>query len=220
MRVMRSASDSPAYHCELERQLLAARPGEDVLLLYVNRPSVIVGRHQQIEAEVDVAYCRRHGIEIVRRISGGGAVYHDRGNINYAFVVDRGATPALEMDFASPVQAALRLFGIAATVGARRDLWVDGRKISGTASFVTADRILFHGTLLHRTDLTHLARALHGDPAKRGRHIASVPARVMNLSEMAGPECSTEQFMDMLFAFFVSYYRQPSTGNGENPPNP
>ncbi|MDR1407542.1 MAG: lipoate--protein ligase family protein [Tannerella sp.] len=212
MKILRSASDAPAYHCELEKALVSAHPpGEDVLLLYINRPSVIVGRNQRIDAEVDVAYCRRHGIETVRRLSGGGAVYHDYGNINYAFIVDRDATPVLEMDFASPVLAALRACGIEATAGARRDLRVGDRKISGTASFVTAGRILFHGTLLHRTDLTRLARALQGDSSKRGKQIASTPDAVMNLSEIAGVEPSTERFLCRLLDFFTAYYRTPGS---------
>jgi lipoate-protein ligase A len=202
-------SDSPAYHCRLEKQILTAPPAgsEDVLLLYVNRPSVIVGRNQQIEAEADVDYCRRHGIEIVRRISGGGAVYHDYGNINYAFIVGRGTAPALDRDFLAPVLAALQSAGVNATVGARRDLRVDGKKISGTASFVTADRILFHGTLLHRTDLDRLARALHGDIAKRGKRIASVPDEVMNLSEITDLHESTDEFLDRTGRFLADYYR-------------
>jgi lipoate-protein ligase A len=193
----------------MEKYLLTERPadGGDVLFLYINCPSVIVGRNQQIEAEVDIDYCRRENIEIVKRISGGGAVYHDFGNINYAFIARRGATPALDRDFLAPVLAALQSAGVEATVGARRDLWVGDRKISGTASFVTADRILFHGTLLHRTDLARLARALHGDPSKRGKHIASVPAKVMNLSEITGPDERTDAFLDRMIRFLAGYYR-------------
>ncbi|MDR2120030.1 MAG: lipoate--protein ligase family protein [Tannerella sp.] len=209
MKLLQSLSDDPAHHCNLEKQLLTAHPSDDgdVLLLYINRPSVIVGRHQQIEAEVDVRYCRRHGIEIVRRISGGGAVYHDYGNINYAFVVDRGATPVMDADFASPIIAALRAVGVDATAGARRELLVGGKKISGTASFVTAGRILFHGTLLHRTDLARLARALNGDPEKRGKHIASVQAEVMNLSEITGDTEPTDEFLRRLIRFLSGYCR-------------
>jgi lipoate-protein ligase A len=199
-------SDSPAYHCDLEKQLLAERPGEDVLLLYINRPSVIVGRNQQVEAEVDVSYCERHGIEIIKRISGGGAVYHDYGNINYAFIVDRGVTPVMDMDFASPILKALQSVGVAATVGARKELLVGGRKISGTASFVTGNRILFHGTLLHHTDLNRLSLALQGKPSKRGKHIASVPAGVMNLSEITGKDESTSDFLHRIYNFLTAYY--------------
>lgn len=206
MKILRSASDAPAYHCDLERQLLAEPPDDDVLLFYINRPSVIIGRHQHPEAEADVSYCAQQGIEIVRRLSGGGAVYHDGGNINYAFIVDRGSASALDTDFATPVLRALQAVGVMADRGCRRDLRVGDRKISGTASCVANGRILFHGTLLHRVDLTRLACALQGDPSRRGKHIASVPAAVMNLSEITGADESTEQFLERLLAFFTRYY--------------
>ena len=108
MRLVRSISDSPVLNGLLEEHLLTERPLGDVLLFYINRPSVIVGRNQRIEAEVDTDYCLRHGIEIVRRLSGGGTVYHDYGNINYAFIVDKDERPVLDRDFATPIIDALR----------------------------------------------------------------------------------------------------------------
>lgn len=93
MLLLRSISDSPAFNCALEEYLLTERPAGDVLLFYINRPSVIVGRNQRIEAEVDTGYCCEHGIEVVRRLSGGGTVFHDYGNINYAFIADKGSVP-------------------------------------------------------------------------------------------------------------------------------
>jgi lipoate-protein ligase A len=206
MKILRSLSDSPAFHCDLERQLLTERAGEDVLLLYINRPAVIVGRNQQVEAEVDRSYCDLHGIEIIRRITGGGAVYHDYGNINYAFIVDRDLRQPMDMDFTSPVLSALSAAGVEATAGARKELLVDGRKISGTASLVTGRRILFHGTLLHNTNLNHLSLALRGEPARRGKHIASVPSDVMNLSEITGADESTPQFLERIVNFLTAYY--------------
>ena len=108
VRLVRSISDSPVLNGLLEEHLLTERPSGDVLLFYINRPSVIVGRNQRIEAEVDTDYCLRHGIEIVRRLSGGGTVYHDYGNINYAFIVDKDERPVLDRDFATPIIDALR----------------------------------------------------------------------------------------------------------------
>lgn len=96
MLLLRSISDSPAFNCALEEYLLTERPAGDVLLFYINRPSVIVGRNQRIEAEVDTGYCCEHGIEVVRRLSGGGTVFHDYGNINYAFIADKGSVPVLD----------------------------------------------------------------------------------------------------------------------------
>jgi lipoate-protein ligase A len=203
MQLLRSLSDDPSVNCALEERLLTESPAqEDILLFYINRPSVIVGRNQLIEAEVNTAWCREHGIEVVRRISGGGTVYHDYGNINYAFICCRSATPALDMDFASPLLTALQSLGITATVGARKELLVDGKKISGTASHITRDRILFHGTLLHRTDLTCLACALQGNPALRGRSVASIPAPVANLADLTANTETTEAFLTRLMRFF------------------
>lgn len=200
-------SDAPSQNSALERRFLSGQPGApDILLFYINRPSVIAGRNQRIEAEADVTYCREQGIEVFRRISGGGTVYQDYGNINYAFICGKTDVSFLDMDFATPVTDALRAFGITATVGKRKELLADGRKISGTASHITRNRILFHGTLLHRTDLSRMSRALQGDPTLRGRRIASVPGPVVNLSDLTGSSESTDLFLKRLLLFFEDYY--------------
>ncbi|MDR0844173.1 MAG: lipoate--protein ligase family protein [Tannerella sp.] len=207
MQLLKSRSDSPAYNAALENDLLTGLPEpEEVLLFYINRPSVIVGRNQQIAAEVNTAYCQAHGIEVIKRISGGGTVYHDYGNINYAFITRKGSTPALEMDFATPIIAALQSLGVTATAGKRKELLINGKKISGTASHVTRNRILFHGTLLHRSNLEQLSFALQGDPLLRGRRIASVPSPVVNISDITGTTETTEVFLKQLLNFFVEYY--------------
>lgn len=208
MQLLRSFSDAPAHNSALERRFLSEPPpAPDRLLLYVNRPSVIVGRNQAIEAEVDTDYCRKQGIEVVRRISGGGAVYHDRGNINYAFIVARGEEALPDTDFTKPLRDALRSFGIATTVGARKELLVQGgMKISGTAAHAGRERFLFHGTLLHRTDLRCMSLALRNDPALRGKRIASVASPVVNLADLTGDTASTEDFLARLLAFFERYY--------------
>ena len=194
MRLVRSISDSPVLNGLLEEHLLTERPLGDVLLFYINRPSVIVGRNQRIEAEVDTDYCLRHGIEIVRRLSGGGTVYHDYGNINYAFIVDKDERPVLDRDFATPIIDALRPLGVEAVSGERKE------------PHVASTRILFHGTLLHRTDLGALDRALRGDVSKRGRKVASVPSPVMNLATLTGEQETTEHFLGRLIGFFENYY--------------
>ncbi|MDR2139713.1 MAG: lipoate--protein ligase family protein [Tannerella sp.] len=207
MLLLRSMSGAPSQNGALERRLLSEQPGApDRLLFYINRPSVIVGRNQRIEAEVDTAYCRRQGIEVFRRISGGGAVYQDYGNINYAFVCGKTDAAFMDMDFATPIRDALRAFGITATVGTRGELLAGGRKISGTAAHVMRSRILFHGTLLYRTDLRRMSRALQGDSTLRGRCIASVPAPVVNLSDLTGSSESTTSFLEKLLLFFEDRY--------------
>ena len=210
MQLFRSTSCSAALNCAFEEYILTERSLGDVLLFYINRPAVIVGRNQSVEAEVDLNYCREQGIEVVRRFSGGGTVYHDMGNINYAFVADKQSGLALDRDFTAPIVDALHALGIDATVGRRRELLVGGRKISGTASHIGRNRQLFHGTLLHRTDLEALDRALQGDSASRAGRVASVPSPVVNLSqELAHTPWaneSTEEFLQRVLQFFETYY--------------
>lgn len=205
MQLILSPWNQPQLNCALEEYLLTERPG-DVLLLYINLPSVIVGRNQTVEAEVDTDYCRRHGIPVLKRLSGGGTVYHDEGNINYAFLCDKGDTPALDRDFGTPVVRALEALGVPASVGPRRELLCNGFKISGTASHITRTRLLFHGTLLHRTDLERLGRILRGDPARRGKGVASVPSPVGNIAPYSGAKESTDAFLQRLAAVFLREY--------------
>ena len=142
MELILSPWHSPVRNCALEEYMVTERH-DDVLLLYRNTPSVILGRNQTVAAEIDGDFCRAHGIEVVRRLSGGGAVYHDLGNINYAFVSNKEASPVLDRDFLRPVVTLLQVLGVKATTGKRKELLAGGRKISGTASHVTRNRHLF-----------------------------------------------------------------------------
>ena len=210
MQLFRSLSDSPSINSEIEKYFLTEYPDRDVLLFYINRPAVIVGRNQSVEAEVNTSYCKVHGIEVMKRISGGGTVYHDYGNINYAFIVRKTTESVLDMDFASPILAALDALGVRASVGARKELRVDNRKISGTSSYVARHKILFHGTLLHRTNLNHLSQALKGNLFLRGRLVASVPDNVMNLSEITGINETTCDFLDRMIRVISHRYSAQS----------
>lgn len=205
MKILKSLSTDPEANLALEMELLE-REGEDFLLLYINRPSVIVGRNQLPEAEADTEYCRRQGIPVIRRISGGGAVYHDTGNVNYSFITARGKTPLLDSKPHAPVVAALAETGVAAEAGSRGELRVEGLKVSGTASYVKGARQMFHGTLLFDTDLDRMERALSGDGSKRGRKVASVPSETINLKAFIPSVGSAAGFMDTLADFFARYY--------------
>jgi Lipoate-protein ligase A len=207
MLLIKSTSDDPVFNGELEKKYLTERPEKDVLLFYINRPSVIVGRNQCIEAEVNVSYCQNHNIEIYKRISGGGTVYHDYGNINYAFIVAKRNMSVLDMDFTTPVIKALQSLGVDASVGKRKELLVGNKKISGTASHITHDSILFHGTLLYHSDLNQLDNALQGNQSIRGKKVASIPSPVINLIDIIQSNESTEEFLNHLLHFFEKYYQ-------------
>lgn len=203
--VIVSSSLSPLENLALEQQLLTERE-DNILFLYRNTPSVIVGKHQSIEAEVDVEYCREKEIEIVQRSSGGGTVYHDLGNINWSFISNRTEIPLLDSNPTRPMIDAMAYFGVTATAGCRNELRIDGWKISGTAAQIGRTRQLFHGTLLHRSNLNVLEQVLKGDITKRGKKVASVPSKVINLCEYPFFDCQTEELIDRLRSFFVDYY--------------
>jgi len=189
-----NGSHDPAYNLALE-ELLAAEYDREFLMLWRNGPSVIVGRNQNTLAEIDPEAVRELGIPVVRRTTGGGAVYHDLGNFNYT-VARTGRLTAHESfaESARAVVAALHRLGVPAEFSGRNDIVVDGRKISGSARRVLRERTLFHGTLLFDVDLSVLGRVLNPDTEKiRAKGITSVRARVMNLRELF-PAWSVEDF--------------------------
>lgn len=195
MTIVKSPSMDPAENFALERELLTERTG-DFLLLYVNSPCVVVGRNQCPEAEADLEYCAREKIPVLRRISGGGTVYHDEGNVNWAFVTEADATAPLDRRPLALVAAALRGMGVETVAGVRGELTVEGKKVSGTASCVRRGRRLFHGTLLWDADLGTMRRALAGDAAKRGRWVASMVSPVANLKQITGRSGTAAEFMN------------------------
>lgn len=180
MNIILSQSTSSSFNLAAEEHLFS-KTGEDLLLLYVNEPSVIIGSNQAVLNEVDQDFCIEHDIRIIRRLSGGGAVYHDLGNLNYSFIHGKTGEP-LSAGFLDPVVETLRTLDIPVEVRKRKDLWLQGYKISGTASHLSKGREIHHGTLLYDTDLQMLSKALN--PEKRDwvkKATASVPSPVKNI---------------------------------------
>lgn len=176
----------PAYNLALE-EIMSAQADAPFVMLWRNRPAVILGRNQNAVREFDAAYAREHGIAVVRRMTGGGAVYHDRGNLNYSlfsFGTERDGRFTDFASFARPVLDALRALGADAAFSGRNDILVGGRKVSGSAKRVHDGRILFHGTLLFDVDLDAMTAVLTPPLAKiEAKGVSSVRARVANLKE-------------------------------------
>ncbi|MBQ5635694.1 MAG: lipoate--protein ligase family protein [Alistipes sp.] len=205
MRILVSEYRDAERNLDLEQELLAG--SEEVVLLYINDPAVIVGRNQTIEAEIDGDYCMQHGIKVVRRKSGGGAVYHDGGNLNYAIICNGGERP-LDRDYTEAVVWALRHLGIDATTGKRGEIRVGESKISGSASMVSGGRVLFHGTLLFNADLTRLEAALQGDDSRRGKGVKSVRSKVTNLAPMLPDIANIDGFTERLRLALTEFYNR------------
>lgn len=202
MYALRIESTDPAFNLALEETLFNTLSPENpgIFLIWRNEPSVIIGCHQNTAEEVNDAYCREHGIHVVRRPTGGGAVYHDLGNVNFSFLVwvEKNRLAGFE-EFMKPMVAALRDLGINAEYTSRNDITVDGRKVAGTAQRRTGQRMLHHGCLLVDVDTSVLTNALAADPEKfRSKGVASHRARVANLREFLPAGLSSEQCMNMV----------------------
>ena len=160
--------------------LTASGISEPVLFFYVNAPSVIIGRHQNTIEEINTDFVREHHIRVVRRCSGGGAVYHDLGNLNYSLI--RPGDPKTTGDFSillTPILNALHDLGLPAQLGGRNDLLLDGAKFSGNAYYHNRHGSVTHGTLLFDSDLSILSQCLRPNPEKlSSKGIRSVRSRV------------------------------------------
>jgi len=198
-----SLSSAPGFNLAAEEYLFS-QCQDNVIFLYVNDPCVVIGCNQAVHAEVNLNYCRLNHIEVMRRISGGGAVYHDNGNLNYSVIRNREANRfPLNRDFLDPIISLLNGMDLPVTGGKRKDLWLSGCKVSGTASHIGKSRSLHHGTLLYDTDIERLKLSLAAEstdnPAgqlvcenrvsqanrintqEAVKSISSVPSPVMNI---------------------------------------
>ena len=164
---LETGSQSPYYNLAFEEYVLTHRTQGDYLLLWQNENTIVVGQNQNTEAEINRPFVEAHHINVVRRSTGGGAVYHDLGNLNYSFITDAGDKASISMDrFTSPVVEALKGLGLQAEASGRNDILVEGRKVSGTAQRLHGNRILHHGTLLFDANADMVAGALQVDPEK------------------------------------------------------
>lgn len=174
----------PAFNLAAEQFVFESLPrNQSYLMLWQNDNAVIIGKYQNTLAEINLSYVEQHNIRVVRRLSGGGAVYHDLGNLNYSFITDANGTEALNIRFfCEPVIRALAELGVNAELNSRNDMTVDGKKFSGNAQYIRRGRVLHHGTLLFNSDLSVIGEALHVDQRKiAAKGIRSVRSRVTNL---------------------------------------
>lgn len=201
-------STNPLHNIAAEEVALR-NYADDILMLWINEPSVIIGKHQNPFVEVNHQFVIKNNIPVLRRISGGGTVYHDTGNLNYTIIttVENREKLIDFKKFAEPIIKFLELYGIHATFYGKTNLGVNGKKISGNAAHVFKNRVIHHGTLLFNTNIVDLEKSI--GPNKTTIHdksIKSVRADIMNLSTML-PEIRSitdfkKQLKDYLFRFF------------------
>ena len=172
----------------------------DSFMLWRNEPAIIVGKHQNTLAEINQEYVKENMIKVVRRLSGGGAVFHDLGNLNFTFIASGENHQLVDFrKFTQPILEVLQKLKIEARFEGRNDLTIDGRKFSGNAEHVHKNRVLHHGTLLFSSQMADLSSALKVDPDKfQDKAVKSVRSRVTNISEHLKTPLSVLEFRDLV----------------------
>ena len=209
MRYIKNVSTNPYYNMAFDEYCLESLSiNEPVFYLWQNRPAVIVGFNQEVNTEVNLDYLKENGIDLVRRVTGGGAVYHDLGNLNYTIV---GRSEDLERDYpeyASIMAKALQKLGVPATLSGRNDILVEGRKVSGFAKRVCKNRLMVHGTLMYNVDVDVLTKVLNPSNTKlQSKGIASVRSRVANLCEYLPNVPDIQTFSKQLEEILSHHYQ-------------
>lgn len=207
MKLLILRSTDPYLNLAIEEYLFL-NTKEPVFMLWQNAASVIIGKNQNAYAEIDREYADAHGIRIARRITGGGAVYHDLGNVNYSYISPDESGQTIDFkSFSEPLLRALAALSIPATLSGRNDIEIDGKKISGNAQHRVGTRLLHHGTLLFDADTEVMGRVLRPNREKlQTRAIRSVGARVCNLRASYLPDWTKDQFLDYLAHFIEKEY--------------
>ncbi len=202
-------SNKPDYNIALEEYCFKKLLHHDkVFILWINEPAIIVGKHQNTIEEINAEYVKQNGIHVVRRISGGGAVYHDHNNLNYTIISneDKGADFDFKT-FSQPVIETLGELGVKAEFTGRNDLVIDGKKICGNAQAYLPGRVMHHGCLLFDTDLTVLSKALEAPKDKiESRSVKSVRSVVDNILPNLPVEISVNEFSDKLLEHMKSKF--------------
>ncbi|MDR1669971.1 MAG: lipoate--protein ligase family protein [Oscillospiraceae bacterium] len=197
MKLLVHQRTEPGFNLACEEYFLTQTTLE-LDIFWRNAPVVVIGRNQDARLEVDEEFMQRRGIALIRRETGGGAVYHDLGNVNYTHIRNYNGPVDFET-FAAPMVRALRALGVDASFEGRNDILANGKKISGTAQTVRRGRLLHHGTLLYDVDMDNLTGVLRaGEEKYKGRGIASVAARVTNIRPLLDIAPAVEGFIEAL----------------------
>ncbi|AEF25398.1 lipoate--protein ligase [Streptococcus parauberis] len=201
MKYIVNKSNNPAYNIALEAYAFRELTSEDeIFILWINEPAIIIGKHQNTIQEINKEYTDEHGIHVVRRLSGGGAVYHDLNNLNYTIISNKSEEGAFDFKtFSQPVIATLADLGVKAEFTGRNDLEIDGKKFCGNAQAYYKGRMMHHGCLLFDVDMSVLGDVLKVSKDKiESKGIKSVRARVTNILNELPEKITVNEFSDKI----------------------
>jgi lipoate---protein ligase len=212
LRCIQRSDTDPYYNLAAEEFLLKTAVA-DTFMLWRNEPSVIIGKHQNAAREINHSFVESHKLPVIRRITGGGTVYHDLGNVNFSCIyTDRKENQVDFRHFTEPIILFLRELGLHAEFEGKNNVTVDGLKVSGNSAHIFKNKVLHHGTLLFNTELAALEQAVHGHQKNyKDKSVSSVPAKVTNISSQLKEKLTVDEFISMFSSFTLknnpgSYY--------------
>lgn len=201
MLLINNTNTNAYFNLAMEEYFLK-NTNEDIFLLWQNENSIIVGKNQNTLSEINYDYVKENNIKVVRRLSGGGAVFHDLGNINFTFISCNDNSFSDFKKFTMPIVEALKELNVHAEFSGRNDLLIDGQKFSGNAQYNYKNKVMHHGTLLFSSEINDLSNALKVKPSKfQGKSVKSVKSRVTNISSHLDKDMTVLEFKDYLMDF-------------------
>lgn len=205
MLLINSINSNPYFNIAAEEYFLKYCT-ENYFVLYINSPSIIIGKNQNALSEININYVKKNKIPVVRRLSGGGAVYHSLGNLNFSFIINDSKNNLMNFKkFTTPIIEVLKGLSINAENTGRNDLAIEGKKFSGNAQFKSKNRFLHHGTLLFSSDLKEVSRSLNADPMKfEDKSTKSVSSRVTNIADYLKEKLTIEEFKELIFKQIIT----------------
>lgn len=207
MLCIRNDITDPYFNLAAEEYFLK-ESGQEFLILYINDPSVIIGKHQNAYAEINLDFIRDNNIKVVRRISGGGTVWHDHGNLNFSFIRNGKEGDLVNFfKYSSPILDVLLKLGLNAAFKGKNSIAISGLKVSGMAEHIYKNRVLHHGTLLFNSDLSGLSEALRINPMRyRDKAVKSIRSRTANISDFLNKKMGISELSDDIFNHIIELY--------------
>lgn len=210
MKYIENNSTDPHYNLAFEEYIFKNLDKEDFVLLWRNGPSIIVGKNQNTIEEINMDYVKDNKINVVRRVTGGGAVYHDLGNLNFSFITKAQSNLIDFKTYNIPILRALEKLGVDCEFSGRNDIVIDGKKFSGIAQSIIKERVLNHGTLLFDSKLDTLSKALNVKRDKiESKGVKSVSSRVTNIKPYVRDDIDVLEFKELLLINIFEYFNQP-----------
>ncbi|HOX77994.1 MAG TPA: lipoate--protein ligase [Bacteroidales bacterium] len=207
LRFIQRQETDPYYNLAAEEHIFQSA-AEDTFMTWRNNPAVIIGKHQNALKEINTDFVEKYQIPVIRRITGGGTVYHDPGNINFSFIFTQRRENLIDFrEFTRPIILFLHSLGLDAAFEGKNNITVDGWKVSGNSAHLYKNKILYHGTLLFDTDHERLEKTIRGNERLfKDKSVGSIRSKTINIKEITKNEISMDQFISQFQKFIFNYF--------------